>query len=32
LVDDKKKENRMDIWSSVERMEMNKDNVGSLKF
>jgi hypothetical protein len=32
LVDGKKKESRMDVCSSFERMEMTRDNVGSLKF
>ncbi len=32
LVDGKKKENRMDVCSSFERIEMGKDNDGNLKF
>jgi hypothetical protein len=31
LVDGRKKETKMDVYSSFERMEVNKDNVGSLK-
>jgi hypothetical protein len=32
LVDGRKKENRLDAYSSFERMEVNRDNVGNLKF
>jgi hypothetical protein len=31
LVDGRKKENRLDVWGSFERMEVSGDNVGSLK-
>jgi hypothetical protein len=31
LIDGRNKENRMDVCSSFERMEVNRDNVGSLK-
>jgi len=26
-----RKDNRLDVWGSFERMEMNGDSVGSLK-
>ncbi len=32
LVDDGKRESRLDLYSIFERMEGSKDNVGSLKF
>jgi hypothetical protein len=32
LVNGRKKESRMDVYSSFEKMEMNRDSVGSLKF
>ncbi len=31
LVDGGKRENRLDVCSTFERMEVNKDSVGSLK-
>jgi hypothetical protein len=31
LVDGRNKETRMDVYSSFERMEVNRDSVGSLK-
>jgi hypothetical protein len=31
LIDGRKKESKMDICSSFERMEVIKDNVGNLK-
>jgi hypothetical protein len=31
LVDDGKRENRLDVCNTFERMEMNRDSVGSLK-
>jgi hypothetical protein len=32
LVGGGKKENRLDDYSTFERMEMNRDSVGSLKY
>jgi hypothetical protein len=32
LVDGRKKESKMDVGSSFERKEVNRDSVGSLKF
>jgi hypothetical protein len=31
LVDGGKRENRLDVYSNFERMEMSRDSVGSLK-
>jgi hypothetical protein len=31
LVDGKKKESRLDVWVSFERMEVGGDSVGGLK-
>jgi hypothetical protein len=31
LVNGGKRENRLDVCSTFERMELNRDNVGSLK-
>jgi hypothetical protein len=31
LVDDGKRESRLDVYSTFKRMEMNRDSVGSLK-
>jgi hypothetical protein len=31
MVDGRKKESRMDVRSSFERMEVSRDSVGSLK-
>jgi hypothetical protein len=32
LVDGGKRENRLDVCSTFERIKMSKDSVGSLKF
>jgi hypothetical protein len=31
LVNGRKKESRMDVYNSFEKMEISRDNVGSLK-